>query len=320
MKRRLPSVVYMLIFVFILALPVCASEIDASGKTDLQIHFPHHGTPFELYRVATADSNGTYKATAAFRNLPVDLSSGQADASVLESYVRLWELEPTVSNAVGWGDYANFEQLDEGLYLIISRHITTQGTTFKAQPLLIALPVYDPDDNTTIRQFSISPKVIMIPPHTDDFISQKVMKVWKHQDDSNPVPDEVTIHLLCDGKVYDTQVLNDGNNWTYRWDNLEPDHMWSVAEEPVKDYLVSVMKSGITFVVTNTYHASAKPTEPTDPTDPTTPNPTDPPSDGGGTPSLPQTGVLWWPVPILTMSGLVFFVAGWQLRRREEDV
>ena len=53
-----------------------------------------------------------------------------------------------------------------------------------------------------------------------------------------------------------------------------------------------------------------EPTEPTEPSQPTEPtNPTD-------TPRLPQTGQLWWPVPILAMSGFVLLLLGW-LRRKE---
>ena len=46
--------------------------------------------------------------------------------------------------------------------------------------------------------------------------------------------------------------------------------------------------------------------EPTEPSKPTTP-PTEP------EPSLPQTGQLNWPIPILATAGLVLFAAGWVL-------
>ena len=39
-------------------------------------------------------------------------------------------------------------------------------------------------------------------------------------------------------------------------------------------------------------------------------------------PGLPQTGTLWWPVPFLTMGGLVLFLLGWvdgRRNRREQD-
>ena len=43
--------------------------------------------------------------------------------------------------------------------------------------------------------------------------------------------------------------------------------------------------------------------------------PTAPPSPGGGK-KLPQTGQLWWPVPILAGAGMILFVIGWILHRK----
>ena len=53
---------------------------------------------------------------------------------------------------------------------------------------------------------------------------------------------------------------------------------------------------------------------PTKPTSPTT-KPT--PSSGGG--KLPQTGQLWWPVPVLTCAGLGCIAVGLFRRRRDGD-
>lgn len=50
------------------------------------------------------------------------------------------------------------------------------------------------------------------------------------------------------------------------------------------------------------------------------------PAGGSGNPGgagtiekLPQTGQLWWPVPLLCLGGIVFVMIGWQLVRREEQ-
>ena len=45
--------------------------------------------------------------------------------------------------------------------------------------------------------------------------------------------------------------------------------------------------------------------------------PTSPPSSGGGGGKLPQTGQLWWPVPVLAGAGLGCIAVG-LLRRRED--
>ncbi len=48
------------------------------------------------------------------------------------------------------------------------------------------------------------------------------------------------------------------------------------------------------------------------------PEPTDPPPTTKPDPSLPQTGQLWWPVPVLACGGLLLFAVGVALNRRRE--
>ena len=57
------------------------------------------------------------------------------------------------------------------------------------------------------------------------------------------------------------------------------------------------------------------------PTQPTTPPTTQPSVTKPSDTSLPQTGQLNWPVPVLAVSGLVLFTVGWFLRfgRKRED-
>lgn len=63
------------------------------------------------------------------------------------------------------------------------------------------------------------------------------------------------------------------------------------------------------------YHVNAgpkaEPGVPAPPTKPTEPSDTKPPSG-----KLPQTGVLWWPVPLLALAGLVLLSAGYVLNQR----
>lgn len=36
-------------------------------------------------------------------------------------------------------------------------------------------------------------------------------------------------------------------------------------------------------------------------------------------PKLPQTGMLWWPVPLLAVGGMIFFIVGWVKQRTDGD-
>lgn len=149
----------------------------------------------------------------------------------------------------------------------------------------------------------------------DDTITRKVLKVWKDDSNEKERPKEVIVQLLRDGKVYDTVTLNKANNWRHTWNNLDASYRWTIVEKELDDYTVEVTREGITFVVTNTYTDdipdNPPPTGPTTPTDPTPPKP--------GKPTLPQTGQLWWPVPVLTAAGLLLVIAGLLRRRGAEN-
>ena len=132
----------------------------------------------------------------------------------------------------------------------------------------------------------------------------KVLKVWRGG--AQQRPEEIRVQLLRDGKVCDTVTLSAENGWRHTWEGLDAAHGWQVVEQTVPEgYTVSISREGVTFVITNTLKPSEEP-EPT----PGTP---DTPGE-----NLPQTGVLWWPVPLLAVLGALLLLLGWGLRRRDE--
>ena len=136
-------------------------------------------------------------------------------------------------------------------------------------------------------------------------------------------PESIVVQLLCGGKVYDTVTLSQDNSWRYQWENLSAGCAWSVVEKTVPDgYTVTVDRQGLTFLVTNTC-GEEQPEEPGEPEEPDTPDEPDTPEEpetpgGQDEPKLPQTGLLWWPVPLLACCGLLLFLIGWKIRRNDE--
>ena len=112
-------------------------------------------------------------------------------------------------------------------------------------------------------------------------------------------------------QVYDTVTLNSKNNWRYTWANLDNAYRWTVVEKEMEEYTAEVTREGNTFYVTNSFSEDIpdEPTPTTKPDTPTTP----------GKPTLPQTGQLWWPVPVLIAAGLLFIVIGLLRRRGAAD-
>ena len=132
---------------------------------------------------------------------------------------------------------------------------------------------------------------------TGDTVSRKVHKVWDDKGYENKRPQYVTVTLLKNGVEYDTQRITAAGNWEYRWEELPRydetgnEIRWSIREGAVSGYTVSVTQNGDNFVLTNSIDKQ----------------------------KLPQTGVLWWPVPILAVAGLAFLLVGGIIRKREND-
>ena len=108
-----------------------------------------------------------------------------------------------------------------------------------------------------------------------------VQKVWVDDGNEEKRPDSITVQLLCDGDVYDTVVLSEENGWRHHWTDLEQGHAWTVRETEIPTgYYAEVNENGAYYYIVNTY----KP--------------------------LPQTGQLWWPIPLLICLGAAFIVMG----------
>lgn len=79
-----------------------------------------------------------------------------------------------------------------------------------------------------------------------------VRKVWVI-DDGGQRPDSVSVQLMRDGEPFgDPVTLNDANDWSHAWNDLESGHNWTVVELNVPDgFKAIVSQSGDTFTIIN---------------------------------------------------------------------
>jgi len=78
-----------------------------------------------------------------------------------------------------------------------------------------------------------------------------VHKVWNDNDYPGR-PDYVTVRLFRDGENHEEIVLNQDNQWTYTWDELDDRHQWSVEEDVPQGYEVSYKtEDNKVFIVNN---------------------------------------------------------------------
>lgn len=320
MKKIVKQVVLLLLMLLVLSTAAyAAGMIDAQREVTLAISYQDGdthlvGAEFCAFLVATADDVGELTATDTFAQFNVDIQ-GRNDAawktlaSTLEGYVLRDGIAPTDSGKTDKDGTLTFPtgdgKLVMGLYLVLGQRHTQDGYRYDAAPFMVMLPTQDAAENEWLYDVTVTPKYDSAKlPDTPTTVTRKVLKVWNDADNESQRPKEIIVQLLRDGEVYDTVTLNAANNWRYAWAELDDSYTWTVAEKECKGYTVRVERNGITFVITNT----ALPDEPKPPK-PSTPD----------KPSLPQTGQLWWPVPILLLVGLMLVVIGLFLRKRSKD-
>lgn len=243
------------------------------------------------------------------------------------------------------------EGLSKGLYLVTVESVKSGRTTYTFTPALRCLPSLSEDGSAWEADQIVNPKVgSSTSGGGGSSTSITAIKVWKESAESQQSdrPDSITVELLRDGKVYASQSLSKSNNWRYTWTGLAKGNTWTVNEVgAVSDkYTVTTEATGNVYTVTNT-HTTDIPDEdppkddtpggddpgkggdipPTNIDDPEVPlDPGTTPDNGTTTPTtpadkaakLPQTGQLWWPVPILAIAGIALFSTGWLRSRKEE--
>ena len=307
---------------------LAAGSIDLNRDVSLTISYQDGNTPlvgaeFDIFLVATVDEYGELTTTKDFAQFNVNIR-GKTDeawrtlASTLEGYVLRDGIAPTDSGKTNGEGYVSFptagKSLKAGLYFVLGHRHTQNGCRYDPAPFMVMLPGLDKENNIWVYDVTVNAKFDSspIPDKPDDYkIDRKVLKVWADDGHEKDRPKEVIVQLLCDGKVYDTVTLNAANNWRYTWTALDDRYTWTIVEKELEGYTVEVTREGITFVVTNTCNEN----NPNEPTTPVTPDEPSAPT----TSKLPQTGQLWWPVPVLIAVGMLFVVIGLVRRRGTID-
>ena len=242
-----------------------------------------------------------------------------------------------------------FKGLKAGLYLVLGNPKTEGDTTYYPQAALVAVPFYYVEENGWLYNVRIKAKVAkeVNNPQRPSGQQIHVRKVWEGVADH---PGSVNVELLRDGRPNRSVTLNADNNWSYTWEGLDSGYQWTVRENPVpEDWQVSYTQNGNTFTIINTKTGpggpgggpggggpgsdspgsggpdSSGPGGPgpdipgPDIPGPDIPGPDGPPDTPPNRPRLPQTGQLWWPVPLLVAVGVPLLLTGAVLFGRKEE-
>lgn len=322
------------------------------SKTDEFIQ----GASFRLYFFAAAyeKSNGVgYDYVIPYDNCDMDMDN------LKDAYLPIHLTHFALSNDLSYvveTTNANgtvvFDNLIPGVYLIVPEN--NIANYHMPSPFVINIPMFDKINNEWVYDINASPKIQMH--QIEDSEGTTYIRVEKQWETAGEHPDSVTVSLLRDYREVEKVVLNEENNWQYRWNDLSKMHSWSVVESVVPDgYTVSYKFTQNTVAIINKGEEepstipSSEPTEETTVTDEGTTIPEETTSPEGTTmpeittkpegatnptkPTKPEsttkpeelidTGQLNWPVPVFSIAGLILFSIGWamlNIGKKDEEV
>ena len=334
-------------------IPVISGE-----PCSLTLDFKDPGVTFHLYRVASVSAGVRYTLLPMFSNDPyfpqvmdfnnITKASQWADlATTLRPYLERY-YSPMRTVTTNRNGVAVFDDLPVGLYLVSGDPYSVtkaNGEIRDYQPssYFVCLPYWTDQSGggeEWVYDLVVNgAKKDEIPHET---VSRRVIKIWSAGTRKEPV----IVDLLRNGQVADTVELSSRNNWRYEWTDLEPGYRWEVLERP-GSYQVSISQTGGTYRIVNSNPLPPQTDRDDDPpgtTTTTTPPAPDIPLEDTEVPldqtpyldpdydsdeieiddedvplaRLPQTGQLWWPVPLLALTGMGLFFFGWGRHRRGE--
>ncbi|WP_195985198.1 Cna B-type domain-containing protein [Clostridium sp. D33t1_170424_F3] len=330
--KQLSAFFLMLALFFSMLVPVAfaAGRIDLERETTLSLHFGYNNTAiagarFRLYRVADVSESVRFTLSGDFQDYKVNLNRLDADGwnaagNTLAVYAAADHINPVAVRSTDNSGQLSFGTLDVGLYLVTAESKTIGKKTYRSAPFLVCLPSLE--DDVWKYDVTVEPKCTM-ESHpgggeerpNPDTKEVTVLKVWDDEGYQEQRPQKVEVSLLRDGSVHRTVVLSAENYWRYTWSDLSNQYDWTVVERNVPEpYWVTYTENATVLKVTNTYMEDISDEPPPGGEKPDGTEPAmaeDIPDDPIPTGKLPQTGLLWWPVPILTIVGLTLFSIGW---------
>lgn len=285
--------------------------VFASSKLSLTVECAYGEETYsdvnvKIYLIARETGEAEWEITEEFADYSVSVgyseSSEQmrAAALALASYIERDSIPPydygrtDINGKVCFP--VNASRLEKGIYLVVTDDYETENNKYVTEPFLTFLTDDNTDGNVIAKPKFFDKETLLS-------TTVKVLKVW--EDSGTQRPEEIEVELIRDGETVDTVVLNEKMNWRYTWDNLEKGDYLVCEKNVPQGYEMSIIHEGIIFVIKNTANELTT-GEDNSQSETTTQT------------KLPQTGMLKWPVPYLAGAGILFFMAGWVINRKNE--
>ena len=324
MKKKMVSILMMVcMFATMISMSLAAESLSLTIQCEKDGDVIS-GMEWNIYKAAEKNSDGEYVLVGDFADYRISFGDGSvsalsAAASTLASYVIADDIEAGqtgVSNEEGKIVFTALVsgELTDGVYLAMAKPFVDGELKYTAEPMLLELNSSSAETANIVAYPKISTEY-----SEGEEKEYSVTKIWENDGENVIFPEFITVNIYCDGELYSTVNLAENNSWTYSW-TASSEHEWSVTEAVVpNNFEVIIRSQDGAFVVVNSFKdtdTSITPTPtptpgedgptPTTGVDKPTPTP-DGETDLTPTPTppekLPQTGQLWWPLPLLIIGG-----------------
>jgi len=266
-----------------------ADEAAAQEQTgSICVQYPVDGASAFLWRIGDYSPDGKVTLEGKFAEYDAKMTNEAAKDAVTLSNLVFGTVEPYASG-ISQNGMVGFSNLKRGVYLLYTAPMTAaDGYYYTFIPSIFYLPFAEETAEGVKESWNLQ----IIVKNAKSKLPEELLvrKAWKGNSVSRLTA--VSIDLYCDGVFQETVTLNAKNKWSYSWPINQNACAWTVRESAVPDgFTMSVTETESGFVVTNTCpNKSSK---------------------------LPQTGQLWWPVPLLLIAGSAMLTAGILMKRRK---
>lgn len=288
MRRKMITLCMAVLLILTCSLTVFAQDFDPQKTGCISVTLteqynkePIVGAELSVYYVATVRRNTDGNLNYRYTDTFQNSGIDIADPS-LATKLEAFVLEHNVSSVKITTDEhgtAVCKDLALGLYFI--RQVSAVEGFAPCTPFMVTVPGVNADGY--VYEVNASPKT-----EVAKLTSITIKKVW-NTDASTQAADRVTVQLLKNGNVVKTATLNPQNNWQVTYSGMPESDAYSIQEIDIpKGFTATYSHTGYTFTVTNTS-------------------------------TLAQTGQLIWPIPVLSISGMLFIAVGIVLLKKTRN-
>ena len=286
MRRKMITLYVATLLVLTCSFTAVAQEFDPEKTGSICVTLteqyekePIVGAELSIYYVATVHMNTDGNLSYVYTDAFENSGIDMEDPSVAIK-LDAFVSEHNVSSIKVTTDEngtAIFKDLAPGLYFL--RQTGAVEGFAPCTPFVVTLPGENADGY--VYEVNASPKT-----EVARLTSITIKKVW-NTDASTATTDHIIVQLLRNGYVIKTATLNAQNNWQVTYTNMPESDAYSIQEVDVpKGFTVTYSKAGYVFTATNTS-------------------------------TLIQTGQLTWPIPVLSISGMLLLAAGIMLLQKK---